>query len=321
MSDPFDPAADPPTSASFDTDGDGIADTTLIDSTGDGFVDTVVEHDPWTGATAVARDLTGDGNIDVVAVDHDGDGLVDEAWGDDVHDPDAPDGTQVGPFDPGSAGPPPEPGDGIHGEPRADIEYHQVQPGPVDCLPTSVSMVLSEITGETVPAEDLVGLANDLGFMVDDGMAAEGALTLLEHHGADAELTSGTLDDLRAALGSGDPIIVGLDAADVYWGGGGPFDPGLESGHAVVITGMDDGPPGAVYVNDPGLPSGAGVEIPLELFVDAWEDNDNTLIIAEAQAGQAGEEVAVGGAEPPAGGATSVSRLFMLPLTFVLPAP
>src|SRR5690606_6420513 len=102
---------------------------------------------------------------------------------------------------------------GIHGEPRADVEYHQVQPGPVDCLPTSVSMVLSEITGSDIPAQELVDLANESGFMTDSGMAPVDAVTLLENYGVEAEVASGTVDDLRAALDAGDPVIIGLDAA------------------------------------------------------------------------------------------------------------
>src|SRR5690606_26684941 len=124
----------------------------------------------------------------------------------------------------------------------------------------------------------------------------------------------------------GDPIIVGIDSADVYNGGGGPFDPGMEAGHAVVITGIDDGPPGMVYINDPGFPDGAGVAIEMDMFIDAWEDSDNTMVIAEVGADSANATVGAVAGEPAAATETTtddgvledVRRLILLPLNFVL---
>lgn len=314
-------------SIGVDHDGDGFAETTYADTTGDGTIDTVAEYDPYTGASAVAADTTGDGVIDTVAVDYDGDGLIDEAFTEDATTDDGPFVADDELVDTADTADLPDdgdgPDDGIHGEPRADIDYHQVQPGPVDCLPTSVSMALSEITGTHVPADELVAMANEHGFMTDTGMSALDSITLFENYGVEAEATSGTLDDLRDALDRGDPIIVGIDAADLYSGGGGPFDPGMESGHAVVVTGIDDGPPGVLYINDPGFPDGAGVEIPLELFEDAWEDSENTMVVATAPAevdAGAAEVGAVGAEESAEGAPAGVRRLLLLPLTFLLKA-
>ncbi len=333
---------------SVDHDGDGLAETTYADTDGDGAIDTVAEFDPYTGASAVAADTDGDGIIDTYVADLDGDGLIDQSHTQTVviEEADGSDGAEA---DDGTDGPFVDEADAddetaasdetviddaaatdaadddaIHGEPQADIDYHQVQPGPVDCLPTSVSMALSEITGTTVPADELVAMANEEGFMTDAGMAAGDAVTLFENYGVEAEATSGTIDDLRAALDAGEPVIVGIDSADVYSGGGGPFDPGMESGHAVVVTGIDDGPPGMLYINDPGFPDGAGVEIPLELFEDAWEDSENTMVVATvddaADASAAAESVgsAATGTEGDDGGL--VERLILLPMTFVLRA-
>src|SRR5690606_5770719 len=138
-----------------------------------------------------------------------------------------------------------------------------------DCLPTSVSMVLTEITGSEVPQGELVDLANELELLGPDGMTIEGGVQLLEHYGVDAEATTGSVDDLRTMLDEGRPVIIGLDADDLYGAGDGPFESDLVSGHAVVITGIDD-EAGVVYINDPGFPDGAGVAIPLEDFEDAW---------------------------------------------------
>ena len=315
----------------YDTDGDGITDTLEADADGDGVSDTVLFQD-GTGATYVATDTDGDGVLDTAVADYDGDGIIDEEVSTDdasttttveveTDDPSDPAATIDGEPDNGPfvTDDQPDAGEeGVHGEPRADIEYHQVQPGPVDCLPTSVAMAISEATGTDVPAADVVALANEQGFMGEAGMAAEDAATLFEAYGLDAEVGTGTVDDLRAALDAGDPVIVGIDAADLYTGDGGPFDQGMTSGHAVVITGIDDGPPGVVYINDPGFPDGAGLEIPLDQFEDAWEDSDNTVVTATG----GGEVGATGvpadeGSGDEGGALDAARRILFLPLNFV----
>lgn len=316
---------------SYDSDGDGFAETTIIDTDGDGIADTFIEEDPYSGAMAVAVDTDGDGIVDAVAIDYDGDGIIDEAVVDDgiaVGMDDTPydddDGSSNGPFpnDEGTTDDPtldPIADEGMHGDPPSDMTYHQTQPGPVDCLPTSVAMTLSELTGQDIPAGDLVAMANDNGFMTETGMAAEDALTLFESYGVEADLTSGSVDDLRLALDNGDSIVVGIDSADLYAGDGGPFDQGLTTGHAVVITGIDDGPPGAVYINDPGFPDGAGVEIPLDQFIDSWEDTDNTMIVAEPTTGAAdvgAVDVGADGSESLVDDASVLARMILLPLNF-----
>ena len=332
MSDPTDFDSTDPDAMSFDADGDGYAESTMIDADGDGIADTFIEEDPYTGAMAVATDTDGDGLVDTVAVDYDGDGIIDEAIVDDTVeapvDPSTPNVpfNDEGPDSPNDGtDPPPEADEGFHGDPPGDMTYHQTQPGPVDCVPTSVAMTLSDLTGEEIPAGDVVTMANDAGFMTDSGMAAEDALTLFENYGVEAELTSGSIDGLREALDNGDSIVVGLDAADLYSGDGGPFDEGLVSGHAVVITGIDDGPPGTVYINDPGFPDGAGVEIPLEQFEDSWEDTDNTMIVAEPTVTPEGGGADTSGADADTEASVdepspALTRMILLPLNFVVGA-
>lgn len=338
MTDPF----DSPPMVTADTDGDGYADTAGYDLDHDGVMDTIVMTDAHSGATYVGVDLDGDGQMDAVLIDSDGDGYADHAYAREgsvadpagqhdpagqrdpagQHDPQptpAPGHDPVDPVQPPVTDPfatdspdLPETGDpGIHGDPRAEIEYHTVQPGPVDCLPTSVSMVLSEVTGQHVPAEDVVRLANEKGFMTDTGMSAENSLELLRSYGVDAQLETGTIDSLRQALDNGDKVIIGLDSDDLYNGGGGPFDQGLVSGHAVELTGIDDGPPAMIYINDPGFPDGAGVQIPVDQFEDAWQDADHVMVVAP---GPGEATVEVGGATD---AAAMVEKIRLLPITLV----
>jgi len=197
-------------SMSVDTDQDGYAETTIVDFEGDGVADAYDMIDPTTGAETVIFDADGDGFVDTIVTDTDGDMVFDEGASDSDGD-----GELDSSFDPNTGevidGPFPQLDDGttditatdaeasdgnddgndgdddaVHGDPMAEIPYHQAQAGANDCLPTSVAMVLSEITGAEVPAGDVVDLANELGLLGETGMSLEGVLALLDHYGIDA---------------------------------------------------------------------------------------------------------------------------------------
>lgn len=313
---------------SFDSDGDGIPDTSMVDFDGDGVADAMITTDAQ-GGEHMGIDLDGDGVLDTMVSDFDGDGIIDavgqDTDGDGVLDTqlDPETGEPIGPFDMDDDGQSVDhdgnfidhngevivddgtdidddgtdndDDDNVHGDPMAEIPYHQAQVGSNDCLPTSVAMVLSEITGEDVPQSDVVDLANELQLLGPTGMSIEGGIALLDHYGVDAEVETGTIDELRTMLDNGDQIIIGLDSDDLYGAGDQPFQDDLVAGHAVVITGIDD-EAGVVYINDPGFPDGAGVAISIDAFEDAWTDADHSMIVAEgdsaadATAGSAGNE-------------------------------
>lgn len=289
----YEPVVDPYTSIQVDSDGDGFAETTVIDFDADGVADAFDMIDPATGAETIVVDLDGDGLVDTAVTDADGDGTFEsgssDTNGDGVIDTTFDPNTGIEldttvPFEDTTStdtgdGPDPD-DDGVHGDPMAEIPYHQAQVGPNDCLPTSVAMILTEVTGEEVPQGDLVDLANELDLLGPDGMSIEGGVTLLEHYGVDAEVQTGSVDDLRAMLDAGRPVIIGLDSDDLYGTGDTPFADNMVTGHAVVITGIDD-EAGLVYINDPGFPDGAGVAISIEDFEDAWTDADHTMIVAD----------------------------------------
>lgn len=313
----FDAAAGGQT-MSYDGDGDGFAETTMIDLDGDGVADMFDAIDPTTGAEHITFDSDGDGIVDTIVSDFDGDGVFDMASmdsdGDGVLDTsfDPETGEVIDGSEDDSTEPPfivdeetsddtydvdGEGDDLVHGDPMGEMEYHQAQVGPNDCLPTSVAMVLTEVLGDDVPQGDVVDLANELGLLGPTGMSIDGGVQLLEHYGVDAEATTGTLDDLRASLDAGDDVIIGLDADDLYGQGDAPFADDLVSGHAVVITGIDD-EAGLVYINDPGFPDGAGVAISIEAFEDAWQDADNSMIVVEDDGSAAADAGTAGNADP-----------------------
>jgi Peptidase_C39 like family len=285
----YNESVDPYTSIQSDLDGDGFAETSVIDFDGDGVADAYDIIDPTTGGETIVVDVDGDGMVDTAVTDADGDGTfesgVSDTDGDGVIDSNFDPNTGLEldtttvPFD--EPGDDPDPVDeDVHGDPMAEIPYHQAQVGPNDCLPTSVAMILTEITGDDVPQGDIVDLANELDLLGPDGMTLDGGVLLLEHYGVDAEVQTGSVDDLRAMLDAGRPVIIGLDSDDLYGAGDSPFADDMVAGHAVVITGIDD-EAGLVYINDPGFPDGAGVAIPIEDFEDAWTDADHTMIVAD----------------------------------------
>lgn len=336
---------------SVDSDQDGFAETTIIDFEGDGVADAFDLVDASTGAESVIFDSDGDGLVDTIVTDSDGDGTFDEGASDSdgdgvldtTFDPNTGDVTD-GPFsefDDGTTDDTTDDDttddvdDSVHGDPMAEIPYHQAQAGANDCLPTSVAMILSEVTGADVPAGDVTDLANELGLLGESGMSLEGGLALFDHYGVDAEVQTGSMDQLRTMLDSDTPVIIGLDSDDLYGAGDGPFADDMVAGHAVVITGIDD-EAGLVYINDPGFPDGAGVAISIEAFEDAWTDADHGMIVAEdnsdttadtgsdtdtdaGQAGNVGDEELVGhvGGEDD-GVLDTIARFVLLPFDLVL---
>ncbi len=281
------------TSISFDSDGDGYAETAVFDLDGDGIADAYDIIDPATGMETLVLDADGDGSFDTALTDYDGDGTFDETIadldGDGWYETTLDAGTEAtetttDPFEDLDAD--------VHGDPMAEIEYHQAQASDNDCLPTSVAMVISEMTGTDVPAGELVDLAEELDVLDPDGMTVDNGVRLLEHYGVEAEGRTGSLDELRTMLDADVPVIIALDADDIYGTGDAPFADDTISGHAVVITGIDD-EAGLVYINDPGFPDGAGVAVPIDVFEDAWTDFDHQMIVVE----DADEAVSVDDAE------------------------
>ncbi len=314
--------------SSYDTEP-GIVATESVDIDGDGIDDALISTDSQ-GGQHMGLDLDGDGQLDTMVSDTDGDGIIDAVSQDtdgdgqldtqlDPETGEPIDGTDDGddPFvvdettTDDDSGEDVDDDPDVHGDPMEEIPYHQAQVGPNDCLPTSVAMVLSEVTGAEVPQGDVVDLANELGLLSETGMSLEGGLQLLDHYGVEAEVQSGTVDDLRTMLDNGDQIIIGLDSDDLYGQGDAPFADDLVAGHAVVITGIDD-EAGVVYINDPGFPDGAGVAISIEAFEDAWADSGSSMIVAEAADTEADDDSAgsAGSASPFGTGDDSDDSIF-----------
>jgi hypothetical protein len=85
---------------------------------------------------------------------------------------------------------------------------------------------------------------------------------------------------LKQALGGGHKVIVSLNA-ELIWHE--PVDEKDKSGsplsdHAVVVTGVD-ATHGIVHLNDSGIPEGRDEQVPVELFVKAWDTSDELMVV------------------------------------------
>ncbi|MCE9616536.1 MAG: hypothetical protein K8T26_19855 [Lentisphaerae bacterium] len=288
-----------------DTNGDGIIDTlaTAVDINGDGAVDALQLDTDFTGdgvadVSELAVDVNADGVADVteVAVDVDQDGVADILASNDQTDSIWNDATLgasawlaedpasaltqtytdyaipsvVAPFD-------------VTGTPAEDMALWDPQDDPASCAVATTNMLF-----RTVGID--VGEANVAYVFEEAGIYDPATGTDIDHIDAvidaiadaagldvHAESVTGfTPESLEEMVNSGVRPLVGVDSSELY-------DPmtqtlneaGLipNAGHAVQVTGIVHTTEGDfVVINDPGFPDGAGMQIPMDQFMDAAED-------------------------------------------------
>lgn len=180
----------------------------------------------------------------------------------------------------------------VIGDPASALDHWHEQEQADTCAVASQELVLESVTGHDFDEGDLAAEAEANGWYTPGGGTPLWATgNLLEAHGVDAQQWSGaTMDDLAAAVAGGHPVIVGVDA-DELWSPGSSADddgplgdsmgiPGQDANHAVTVIGFDVSDPDhpMVIVNDPGHPDGQGYEVPVDEFADAWQDSDHFMV-------------------------------------------
>lgn len=286
----------------LDPDQDGATDRLEIDTDGDGYVDLVVvaQEGGWLASVDVDRDGVLDSEVfltaEQLAVElpellyllGGGDASA-PAEPAPAPEPSAP-SDDVAPDDPADPAAP-EPQDGgapdvvdgrIVGDPFAYSETWFNQAFDGSCLPASVAQIYSLYTGEAATDLDFVALVNEVGGWIVGpdgvpGLAPEAAVTLLEEAGIDVSLQTSDLDGLVSALDQGYAVMVAVDSGE-YWYGESVEDDQMD--HAVLVAGIDV-EQGIVYLSDTGTAEGNMLEVPLETFLDAWQDSDNTMVVTE----------------------------------------
>jgi Peptidase_C39 like family len=98
------------------------------------------------------------------------------------------------------------------------------------------------------------------------------------HAPADGFLTG--IEGLKKELAAGNKVIVSLNA-ELIWNM--PVEAKDEIGnptgeHAVVVTGVDTAY-GIVHLNDSGHPKGRDEQIPVALFLKAWDTSDELTVV------------------------------------------
>ncbi len=279
----------------LDEDGDGINETFVItkgvDEDGDGVIDfyaetTFLDDDMDGNPDAISSiegfDVDGDGSIDYIQIsdDYNGDGEINMVSAYEMSD----DGelTEVGSWDmselmeaenytqyDGSE-------EGIVGDPSGAMGFWHPQEGN-QCGVCSQEFVLEGILGRDVDGDEFREIGEENGWYdPDGGTAPENVGKILEYYGVEVEIGEGrTYEDLRSALEDGNGVIVGVDS-DELWSGDDDdfFGPGMDADHAIQVIGLDESDPNNVMViiNDSGVANGQGAMIPLDDFMDAWED-------------------------------------------------
>jgi len=179
----------------------------------------------------------------------------------------------------------PAPISSIIGQPLDDAGLWHQQQTPFTCAVVSQEMILNAFGIEVSEAE-LVYEATSNGWLTDHGTSPEDMGNLLEYYGIGTHTVyGGGIESLIEELRYGRKLIVGLDSGEIWnqdWFGEDFFNPD-GADHAVMVTGMDMRDPGnpMVVLNDPGHPHGAGMPVPLEQFVDAWNDSGQIYVATD----------------------------------------
>lgn len=213
--------------------------------------------------------------------------------------------------------------DDVVGPGHADDVYWRFQGNTQYCAIYSVRAVLSEMYGVDVDPQEVIDRANANGWLQYDangnpaGVLPQDIHKIFASFGVPShEFTANDGDPwqgLNTALDNNQRVVLALDSGEI-WGTDSPDEdvvkgPGAD--HAVAITGIDY-TRGVVIVNDSGQEGGAGFEIPINEFYNAWQDSNFEMTVTDASApgGQ--------GAEPPAGASTldqSAPGFVQLPFT------
>ena len=172
----------------------------------------------------------------------------------------------------------------VYGQPDKDQDYWHIQSSPDTCAVVTQEYVIEGIVGHDIDEDALVNEAAEKGYYIPGkGTDLWDVGDLIEDYGIPVEKTfDNTIDDVKECLENNRKVIVALDANEIWY----PSDfhqlmdcffmP--EANHAVQVIGYDDYN-GKVILNDPGTSNGKGLEVPVDRFLEAWEDSNNFMVV------------------------------------------
>ncbi len=279
---------------SIDVNGDGYVDqfTSFIDIDGDGIVDVMYnEYDSdYNGAAntfTIALDLDDDGIYDVVKTfDYDENTGILElgslepiTWAPDtvfVEEDSIYDDYEN--YDPDTAN-----ADAVSGNPEESMDEWEFQGDTNRCALYTQMFVIEEMTNENIDMEDFADIAEEQGWFDEEGGTSVLNMNkMLDYYGIENEMSfNNDIDDIKDCLDNGGKVIVSIDADEIWYeDNDNMFTPGESANHAVEVIGIDYSDPEnpMVILNDPGHPDGCGAMVPVDDFVDAWEDGNCQMI-------------------------------------------
>ena len=257
-----------------DTDGDGISDiyaeSSFMDTDGDGIADTCV----------IGIDENLDGTFEAVEVyEYDAETgefeylPVDESeFSFETVDPSADN------FNPEESNP-----DEVVGDPEEAMEHWECQGQTNRCALYSQLFVIEDITGQEIDIEEFADIAEENGWFTEEGgTSAYDINKMLDYYGIENEMSfNNDINDIEECLENGGHVIVALDSDEIWYDENSAFySPDDAADHAVQVIGIDYSDPDnpMVILNDSGHEGGCGALVPLDEFVDAWEDGGCQMV-------------------------------------------
>jgi hypothetical protein len=202
------------------------------------------------------------------------------------------------------------PGQSAHmvGTPATDMQYWHYQTFDNTCAVVAQESVLESLTGQHFSETSLRDEALSHGwYTASGGTPVNDVGALLALHGIPVQQESGAiLPDIENQLAAGHKVIVGVNGEDIWNDvhpdggalpvGAYPGIPGQVADHAVEVIGVDTSDPAQpmVILNDSGTPDGRGLEIPADVFQEAWSASGDFMVHTGSPAGPAGPASAPG---------------------------
>jgi hypothetical protein len=174
------------------------------------------------------------------------------------------------------------------GDPVQDAQFWHQQASPTSCALVSQLSIYESMTGQHLSEDQVCKIAAANGWYdPETGTSPSEVGKVLNDLGISTKQHyNATLTDLADALERGDKVIVGLDANEVWHPSTTAAGIPLEQpnvGHAVWVTGMTQAEDGSVKIllNDSGTPNGQMSVIDAKDFINAWQDYDNFVMVAQ----------------------------------------
>lgn len=174
--------------------------------------------------------------------------------------------------------------EGISGDPTSSMEHWEYQGDTNRCALYSQMFIIEEFTGQDIDIDEFAQMATDNGWfgVEGSGTALLNINRMLDTYGIENEMTfHNDINDLENCLNNGGRVIVAIDADEIWYGDGEDyFSPNSRANHAVEVIGVDRTDPEhpMVILNDSGTPNGRGEMVPLEDFIDAWQDSECQMV-------------------------------------------